>query len=168
MLSSLRCFRVFDLLGVYERYLVCRSQCFQIKVLRWLCKQSGATVSLLPDFAQPYRLLENEFIEDFFFGRPNQFLQCWSDLLKSYQKRFERWYGELSSVVGFSLGRAPPGIECSASEYFKSLVDACGNCLKSATRTLTKRLKVSIFGCYKCHLNCHEKRRLGQVSVSGN
>ena len=159
---------MFDLLGVYERYLVCRSQCFQIKVLRWLCKQSGATVSLLPDFAQPYRLLENELIEDFFFGRTNPFLQCWSDLLKSYQKRFERWYSELSSVVGFSLGRAPPGIGCSGQEYFKWLVDACGNSLKNATRTLTKRLKISIFGCYKCHLNCHEKRRLGQAPLSGN
>ena len=159
---------MFKLLGVYERYVSCDGNCFLIKVLRLHCKQTGATVSLLPDFAQPYRLLESELIEDSFLGRANRFLQTWSDLLQSYRKGFEHWYHELSSVVGFSLGRAPPGIECSASEYFKWLVDACGNCLKSATRTLTKRLKVSIFGCYQCHLNCHEKRRLGQVSVSGN
>lgn len=168
MLSSLRCLRVFDLLGVYERYLVCRSQCFQIKVLRWLCKQTGATVSLLPDFAQPYRLLQSELIQDYFWGRANRFLETWSDLLKSYRKRFERWYGELSSVVGFSLGRAPPGMECSGQDYFKWLVGACGNSLKNATRTLTKCLKVSIFGRYQCHLNCHEKRRLGQGPVLEN
>ena len=159
---------MFGLFGVYERYVSSGSSCFQIKVLRFCCKQTGATVSLLPDFAQPYRLLESELIEDSFFQRTNEFLQSWNDLLQSYRKRFERWYGELSSVVGFSLGRAPPGMECSASEYFKWLVDACGNSLKNATRTLTKRLKVSIFGCYKCHLNCHEKRRLGQAPLSGN
>ena len=168
MLSSLRCLRVFDLLGVYERYLVCGSQCFRIKVLRWFCKQTGATVSLLPDFAQPYRLLENELIEDSFFQRPNRFLQSWSDLLNSYQRRFERWYDDLSSVVGFSLGREPPGIRSCAREYFKWLVDACGNCLKNATRTLTKHLKVSIFGRYKCHLNYQEKCRLSQVPLAAD
>ena len=160
MLPSLRSLRVFGLFGVYKRYVISGSVCFQIKVLRLLCKQTGATVSLLPDFAQPYRLLESELIEDSFFGRANRFLQSWGDLLKSYHKGFELWYTELSSVVGFSLGRAPPGIDCSASEYFKWLVGACANCLRNTTGTLTKHLKISIFGCYKCHLNCHEKRRL--------
>lgn len=159
---------MFELLGVYERYVSCDGDCLLIKVLRFRCKQTGATVSLLPDFAQPYRLLETQLIEDSFLGRENRFLQTWSDLLQSYRKRFERWYGELSSIVGFSLGRAPPGIGCSGQEYFKWLVGACGNCIRKATRTLTKHLKVSIFGRYQCHLNCHEKRRLGQGPLLEN
>ena len=117
---------MFGLFGVYERYVSSGSSCFLIKVLRFHCKQTGATVSLLPDFAQPYRLLESQLIEDSFLGRANRFLQTWSDLLKSYRKGFEHWYCELSSVVGFSLGRAPPGIGCSGQEYFKWLVGACG------------------------------------------
>jgi hypothetical protein len=137
----------------------------QIKVLRFHCKQTGATVSLLPDFAQPYRLLESGLIEDSFLGRANRFLETWSDLLKSYRKSFECWYGELNFGVGFSLGRAPPSFGDSPGEYFKWLLGACGNSLKNATRTLTRRLKISIFGRYQCHLNFHEKRRLGQGSL---
>jgi len=159
---------MFGFSGVYERYVSNGSKSEQIRVLRFRCKATGATVSLLPDFAQPYRLLASELIEDYFFERSNEFLEAWLDLLKSYRKGFEAWYGRLSALVGFSLGRAPPGLDSSAVEYFKWLVGACSNCLKKATCTLTKRLKVSIFGCYKCHLNCHEKRRLGQERVCGN
>ena len=122
-------------------------------------------MSLLPDFAQPYGLLASDLLEDYFFGRPNRFMDSWLDLLRSYRKGFESWYEELSSVVGFALGRAPPDICSSAVEYFKWLVGACGKSLRNVTRTLTKQLKVSPFGRYQCHLNCHEKRRLGQVLV---
>lgn len=154
--------------GVYERYVSNGSASQLIAVLRYRCEQTGATVSLLPDFAQPYRLLASELIKDYFLGRANQFLECWLELLKSYRKRFEAWYKRLDNLVGFSLGRAPPGPGSSAAEYFKWLVGACGNCLKKVTRTLTKRLKVSTFGRYQCHLNYHEKRRLGQEPLGKN
>ena len=65
-------------------------------------------MSLLPDFAQPYRLLASELIEDYFFERANRHLDSWLELLKSYRKGFEAWYEKLSAIVGFSLGRAPP------------------------------------------------------------
>ena len=154
-----------ELFGVYERYVSNGSTSQLIKVLRYRCEQTRATVSLLPDFAQPYRLLASELIEDYFLQRANRFLDAWLELLKSYRKCFEAWYERLSVIVGFSLGRAPPGLGSSAAEYFKWLVGACGNSLKKVTRTLTKHLKVSTFGCYQCHLNYHEKRRLGQESL---
>ena len=159
---------MLELPGVYERYVSNGSTSQLIAVLRYRCGQTGATVSLLPDFAQPYRLLASELIEDYFLGRANRFLDSWFELLKSYRKGFEAWYKKLSAIVGFSLGRAPPGIDSNAAEYFKWLVGACGNCLKKVTRTLTKRLKVSTFGRYQCHLNCHEKRRLGQEPLGKN
>ena len=158
---------LLELPGVYERYVSNGSTSQLIAVLRYRCGQTGATVSLLPDFAQPYRLLASELIEDYFLGRANGFVDAWLGLLKSYRKGFEAWYEKLSALVGFSLGRAPPGLS-SAAEYFKWLVGACGNCLKKVTRTLTKRLKVSTFGRYQCHLNCHEKRRLGQEPLGKN
>lgn len=167
-MSALRSFWLLELPGVYERYVSNGSTSQLIAVLRYRCEQTGATVSLLPDFAQPYRLLASELIEDYFFERSNRFLECWLDLLKSYRKRFEGWYERLCSIVGFSLGRAPPELGSSAAEYFKWLVGACGNSLKKTTRTLTKRLKVSTFGHYQCHLNCHEKRRLGQAAMCRN
>ena len=157
-----------ELPGVYERYVSSGSTSQLIAVLRYRCQQTGATVSLLPDFAQPYRLLASELIEDYFFERANRHLDSWLELLKSYRKGFEAWYEKLSAIVGFSLGRAPPGLDSNAAEYFKWLVGACGNCLKNVTRTLTKRLKVSTFGRYQCHLNCHEKRRLGQGPLGKN
>ena len=159
---------MLELPGVYERYVSDGSTSRLIAVLRYRCGQTGATVSLLPDFAQPYRLLASELIEDYFLQRANRFLEAWFDLLKSYRKRFEAWYEKLSAIVGFSLGRAPPGLGSSAAEYFKWLVGACGNGLKKVTRTLTKRLKVSTFGRYQCHLNYHEKRRLGQEPLGKN
>ena len=115
---------LLELPGVYERYVSNGSTSLLITVLRYRCEQTGATVSLLPDFAQPYRLLASELIEDYFLQRANGFLDSWFDLLKSY--------------------------------------------LKKVTRTLTKRLKVSTFGRYQCHLNCHEKRRLGQEPLGKN
>ena len=159
---------LLELPGVYERYVSNGSTALLITVLRYRCGQTGATVSLLPDFAQPYRLLASELIEDYFLQRANGFLDAWLDLLKSYRKGFEAWYERLSAIVGFSLGRAPPGLGSSAAQYFKWLVGACGNCLKRVTRTLTKPLKVSTFGRYQCHLNDHEKRRLGQEPLGKN
>jgi hypothetical protein len=153
---------LLELPGVYERYVSSASTSQLITVLRYRCGQTGATVSLLPDFAQPYRLLASELIEDYFFERANRHLDSWFELLKSYRKGFEAWYEKLGALVGFSLGRAPPGLSSGAAEYFKWLVGACGKSLKKVTRTLTRRLKVSTFGRYQCHLNCHEKRRAGQ------
>ncbi len=159
---------MLELPGVYERYVSNGSTALLITVLRYRCGQTGATVSLLPDFAQPYRLLASELIEDYFFERANRFADAWLELLKSYRKGFEAWYKKLSAIVGFSLGRAPPGLDSDAAEYFKWLVGACGHCLERVTRTLTKRLKVSTFGRYQCHLNYHEKRRLGQGPLCKN
>jgi len=137
---------LLELPGVYERYVSSESTSQLIAVLRYRCGQTGASVSLLPDFAQPYRLLASELIEDYFFQRTNRFLDVWLGLLKSYRKGCEAWYEQLSAIVGFSMGRAPPGLGSNAAETFKWLVRACGNCLKKVTRILTKRLKVSTFG----------------------
>ena len=164
-MSALQSVWLPELSGVYERYASNGSTSELITVLRYRCQQTGATVSLLPDFAQPYRLLVSELIEDYFFERANGYLAAWLELLKRYRKRFELWHQELKAVVGFSLGRAPPGAGSSAAEYFRWLVGACGNSVRKATRTLTQRLKLSVFGRYQCHLNCHEKRRLGQAPV---
>ena len=92
---------LLELPGVYERYVSNGSTSQLITVLRFRCEQTGATVSLLPDFAQPYRLLASELIEDYFFERANRHLDSWFDLLKSYRKRFEAWYERLSAIVVF-------------------------------------------------------------------
>jgi len=58
---------LLELPGVYERYVSSESTSQLIAVLRYRCGQTGASVSLLPDFAQPYRLLASELIEDYFW-----------------------------------------------------------------------------------------------------
>ena len=167
-MPALQLHRLSWLLGVYKRYGSSGSDSEQVLILRYRCKTTKATVSLLPDFVQPYLLVATDLIEDLFFGRSNRYLANWQDLLVSYHKRFESWYQQLSAEVGFALGRAPPEPSATAVDYFQWLVGACGNSLREVTRTLTKQLKVSTFGRYKCHLNYHEKRRASQEASNGN
>ena len=112
---------MLELPGFYERYVSNGSTSQLITVLRYRCEQTGATVSLLPDFAQPYRLLGSELIEDYFLQRANRFLDAWLELLKSYRKGFEAWYEKLSAIVGFSLGFAQTLISDSNCAAAKSV-----------------------------------------------
>ena len=60
-------FACLSYLGFMSATSVTGATSLLITVLRYRCGQTGATVSLLPDFAQPYRLLASELIEDYFF-----------------------------------------------------------------------------------------------------
>src|SRR5688572_9321457 len=56
-------------LGYYERWLSGLSaRDLRLLIRRFRCQGCGRTVSLLPDFAQPYRLVRNDAIESHFGG----------------------------------------------------------------------------------------------------
>jgi len=119
------------------------------KVRRFLCEHCHKTLSLLPSFAQPYRLICSVSIERYFNGTTAGIdtLQ-WHGLLRRYLRRFNSWISDLVLIVGESLG-------LSDSDQFKdgswsSLIKAYGQ-LDRATRNLVSDFQITVFGRYRCH-----------------
>jgi len=131
----------------------------EISVIRFECAHCGLTVSCLPDFAQPYRLINNTTIQKFFSARggsasggngdtaPND-VQRNRDNLRRYWRRFVDYASYLRQTVGCALGRAPPK-EPAAGLWQRIL--AKYRTLASATRYLVTAFKVTCFGKYGCH-----------------
>ena len=70
------------------------------------------TVSCLPHFAQPYRVIANATIEAFFDGRTHQpDVHRWEQLLGSYRRTYHGWFRSLRRECGAWFGRAPPDEE---------------------------------------------------------
>lgn len=121
----------------------------RITILRFLCRRSGRTVSLLPEFAQPYRLVANRTIQACFAGRlKDMAAQRWLPLLMRYRRRWECWYKKLGKIIGSYFGRAPPGE--SASALWKRALASCGT-LTELTKLLVESFQVTCFGRYRCH-----------------
>ena len=137
-------------LGYYERWLSgTNGKHLRVSVRRFRCRACGRTVSLLPDFAQPYRLVRNEAIERY-FSAPSERIEVRrnSTLLRCYWRRFTLWLPELKRAIGTGLGRSPPASE--PRSWWVFLMDATGD-LARATRRLVEHMRVTIFGRYRCH-----------------
>ena len=107
------------------------------------------TVSCLPDFAQPYRLVGTATIEAGFAGETlRRDVVVWKDLLRRYWRRFEQWHPQLEAHCGGFFGRPPPGE--SARGFWQRVVGGCGG-LAAATALLVHRLGITLFGKYRCH-----------------
>ncbi len=120
-----------------------------IVVVRFICGKTGWTVSLLPEFAQPYRIVANTTIQAYFAGRSKgKAGQRWLAVLKRYLKRWEHWHKQLGKIIGSYFGRAPPGE--SASALWKRALASCGT-LTELTRLLVESFQVTCFGRYRCH-----------------
>ena len=107
------------------------------------------TVSCLPRFAQPYRVVCNATIEAFFEGRTARGdVRGWSELLGRYRRVYRRWFGTLSMECGAFFGRSPP--EEEASVFWDRIMGTCGG-LAAATGKLVGQLRITLFGRYRCH-----------------
>ena len=105
------------------------------------------TVSLLPSFAQSYRLLETRLVEAFFLGEILEArLERWQPLLTNYGRRARRFAPQLIAILGTGLGVAPP----EPSHLPGWLARLCGG-LGPATEQLVNRWAVTVFGQYRCH-----------------
>lgn len=134
----------------YERWTTDRDgKEIRIVVARYLCLTSGRTVSLLPEFAQPYRIVANNTIQAYFAGQFKSIMvQRWLTLLRRYRRRWEAWHKQLGKIIGSYFGRAPPGE--SASALWKRALASCGT-LTDLTKLLVKSFQVTCFGRYRCH-----------------
>lgn len=108
------------------------------------------TVSCLPHFAQPYRIVSNSTIEAFFEGSETDRVdvQRWGELLGRYRQGYLRWCRALRMECGAFFGRSPP--EEKPLILWRRIMEACGG-LASATGKLVAELRVTLFGRYRCH-----------------
>ncbi len=137
-------------LGYYQRWLSgVDTPILRLLIRRFRCRVCGRSVSLLPDFAQPYRIVRNDAIEDYFVGDTSRVdVMRWSALLALYWRRFTIWLPDLREVAARSFGRGPPVNR--PQKWWSFLVSAAGD-LARATRRLVAEARVTIFGRYRCH-----------------
>lgn len=137
-------------LGYYQRGCTDKEgRTSEMLVARFECAHCGLTVSCLPDFAQPYRLINNATTQKFFDGDvESSDVQRNRGNLRRYWLRFVVTCRRLRQILGCSLGRGPPG-EPAAGLWRRIL--AKYRTLANATRLLVSEFKTTCFGSYKCH-----------------
>jgi hypothetical protein len=137
-------------LGYYDRFITAMiAQVLSIWVRRFLCGHCRHTVSCLPQFAQPYRLVNTPTIQAAFQGQHQHGqVQRWKSLLDCYWRRFQEHLPELLQRIGYAFGpftQAPSG-----RQVWDLLLKTCGS-LATATRQLVHQFRTCLFGTYRCH-----------------
>jgi hypothetical protein len=123
----------------------------RIFVRRFRCRLCGRTVSILPSFAQPYRLVLNITISEFFGGTLGTGSLSWLPLLQQYWNRFSKWIPEIDRVIKSVVERSPPHPD--AAGWWQVIAAAFGN-LEKITAKLVSQFGVTLFGRYRCHSPC--------------
>jgi len=136
-------------LGYYSRNVTSTERgVLRIFVRRFRCRICGRTVSILPSFAQPYRLVLNATISEFFGGTLGTNELSWLPLLKQYWNRFTNWLPEIDGTIRSLVERSPP--QPDATGWWEVIVAVFGG-LEEITTTLVSRFRVTLFGRYRCH-----------------
>ena len=136
-------------LGYYSRDITSSERgVLRIFVRRFRCRLCGRTVSILPSFAQPYRLVLNTTISEFFGGTLGTGSLSWLSLLKQYWNRFANWLPEIDRIIRSVVERSPPRPD--ATGWWEVIVGVFGG-IEKITITLVSRYGVTLFGRYRCH-----------------
>jgi len=102
---------------------------------------------MLPDFAQPYRLVRNSAVQKFFSGECAEVeVIRWTPLLKRYWRRFQSWFPVLFEKAADHSGPDPPMPE----HIWRFFVSAWGE-MPGATIHLVSAFRITAFGRYRCH-----------------
>jgi hypothetical protein len=136
-------------LGYYSRNVTSPKRgVLRILVRRFRCCECGKTVSVLPSFVQPYRLVLNVTISEFFGGALNTNALSWLPLLKQYWNRFSDWRPRIDRIIRSLVSRSPP--HSDAAGWWKVIAATLGD-LETITTVLVGRFGVTLFGRYRCH-----------------
>jgi hypothetical protein len=142
---------VLRALGYYSRWVSSsdRRRTTQVSIRRFRCHACRLSTSMLPNFAQPYRLVATDTVEQYLGGsRCGEAVDAWADLLENYQRRFDERLPWTITVLSsaYELAKLPK----TAVEIWCEICRHFGN-----ARTLTARLAddagVTVFGIYRCH-----------------
>jgi hypothetical protein len=136
--------------GYYRRYSTeAAGRPIAFLVRRFLCVSCEVTVSCLPYFAQPYRLINHATVQGFLEGRwQRRDVAAQQGLLQRYARRFAAWLPKLSKIVGARWGRASPQEEATA--FLRRAVAACGSAAE-LTMELVTGFRTTCFRNYRCH-----------------
>lgn len=118
-------------------------------VRRFRCVSCRITVSCLPCFAQPYRLINHTTVDAFLEGeRTRRDVQIREDLLRRYVRRVAEWRPSLVRIVGHRFGRDSP--KENATAFWRRAVAACGSAAE-LTMQLVAEFRTTCFRTYRCH-----------------
>lgn len=137
-------------LGYYSRFISKASLgTVIIRIRRFRCFLCRKTISILPSFAQPYRIVRNSTIQAGISTRRNRLeVLRWREVINGYWRRFCIWLPELVCTIGSYCGRSPPKSEPAAWWF---LLVSSGGGLEEVTMQLVRDFKITLFGKYQCH-----------------
>jgi len=134
----------------YQRSLTSlKAEVLRPWIRRFICRECGRTVSILPSFAQPYRLVQNATVEKYFRGPPYPVdVLRWQTHLRRYWLKFLLWIPAIDSVLGCTLGRSPP--HDAGGEWWQTIAAAYGE-VDVCTMRFVSIFQITLFGRYRCH-----------------
>jgi hypothetical protein len=140
----------FEALGYSSRFVTqAIATVLMIWVRRFVCRHCRISVSCLPQFAQPYRVVNTPTIEAAFNGQESRVeVQRWERVLRSYWRSFEAHLPQLVRCVGQAFGALP--LKVTAREFWARCVQG-GQGLARTTQELIARFGTCLFGTYRCH-----------------
>lgn len=142
-------------LGYYSRNVTSpKNGVLRISVRRFRCWRCGRTVSVLPSFVQPYRLVLNVTINEFFGGTLSANAVSWLPLLKQYWNRFSDWLPQIDQIIRSVVTRSPPHPD--ADGWWRVMAATFGD-LERITAALVGQFGVTLFGRYRCHSPVSQK-----------
>ena len=120
-----------------------------VRRFRCLNPKCKITVSCLPQFAQPYRLVNTSTVEAGFArqtDRPE--VARWQTHIRAYWRRFEKHLPTLLRGVGNAFGSLC--LTPTARQFWDRLLERFGD-LAAATQELVHQFCTCLFGTYCCH-----------------
>jgi len=120
-----------------------------IRIRRFICRLCRLTASMLPDFAQPHRLVGTDAVDRFLSGeRTSGVVMVWAHLLQPYLDRFEKMLPAtkrvLSAAYGFELRDEEP------ADLWRRICRRFGGARRFTAR-FAREVGMTVFGAYRCH-----------------
>lgn len=137
-----------DALGYYERYISHLLECLRISIRRFRCLKCRASISCLPDFAQPYRVVNTQTVQAGFDGGEARPEVHWGSLIDVYWKKFTTFLQELLRAVGNAFG--PCAVPVRPEDFWRLILKQCDS-LAAASEELVRKFRICLFGRYRCH-----------------
>ena len=137
--------------GYYSRSVTGprRIRSILIWIRRFLCLACRLTTSMLPDFAQPYRLVATDTVDKYFSGSRNSAdVNVWLEHLGRYQQRIEDRILETRAALAaaYDIGDLPliaTDLWCVVCRRFDGA--------RKFTARFAGEVGMTVFGIYGCH-----------------
>lgn len=139
-----------EALGYYSRFITqTMVAILEIWIRRFRCRGCRISVSCLPQFAQPYRVVNNDTVQaGFNEQRTRPDVQRWQSLIDAYWRRLEQHLPDLVRRLGSAFGALP--VNLTAAVFWTQWLQISRS-LAAGTRQLVTHFRTCLFGTYRCH-----------------